>query len=153
MIYARRGTLSGEGVHRYDHLATGHCRRVCVSSPSSSVRLPAKERVESRETKKIQKFNFVSFALNDQGHSHDHPSPNHGRSLYAPSRSKFPAALLTKSFKSYLASGFHPHLPGFRHNFLAKALGATMWFFIFYRTRYVSPSFLRSYVLPLCMPI
>ncbi|KAI0063574.1 hypothetical protein BV25DRAFT_1915075 [Artomyces pyxidatus] len=32
-------------------------------------------------------------------------------------------------------SGFHPHLPGFRHQFLAKALGATMWFFIFYRAR------------------
>ncbi|KAF8893997.1 hypothetical protein BD779DRAFT_967730 [Infundibulicybe gibba] len=33
------------------------------------------------------------------------------------------------------SSGFHPHLPGFKHNFLAKALGATMWFFIFYRAR------------------
>ncbi|KAK0195447.1 hypothetical protein F5146DRAFT_287742 [Armillaria mellea] len=32
-------------------------------------------------------------------------------------------------------SGFNPHLPGFKHNFLAKALGATMWFFIFYRAR------------------
>ncbi|KAF9653913.1 hypothetical protein BDM02DRAFT_3068958, partial [Thelephora ganbajun] len=31
--------------------------------------------------------------------------------------------------------GFHPHLPGFKHQFLAKALGATMWFFIFYRAR------------------
>ncbi|KAF8637973.1 hypothetical protein AX16_010605 [Volvariella volvacea WC 439] len=31
--------------------------------------------------------------------------------------------------------GFHPHLPGFKHTFLAKALGATMWFFIFYRAR------------------
>ncbi|KAF9793241.1 hypothetical protein BJ322DRAFT_1033608 [Thelephora terrestris] len=31
--------------------------------------------------------------------------------------------------------GFNPHLPGFRHQFLAKALGATMWFFIFYRAR------------------
>ncbi|KAK0485835.1 hypothetical protein IW261DRAFT_1330062, partial [Armillaria novae-zelandiae] len=34
--------------------------------------------------------------------------------------------------------GFNPHLPGFKHNFLAKALGATMWFFIFYRARCVS---------------
>ncbi|KAF9469964.1 hypothetical protein BDZ94DRAFT_1150994, partial [Collybia nuda] len=33
------------------------------------------------------------------------------------------------------ASGFNPHLPGFKHNFLGKALGATMWFFIFYRAR------------------
>ncbi|KAF9263275.1 hypothetical protein L218DRAFT_999620 [Marasmius fiardii PR-910] len=32
-------------------------------------------------------------------------------------------------------SGFRPHLPGFTHNFLGKALGATMWFFIFYRVR------------------
>ncbi|ETW80631.1 hypothetical protein HETIRDRAFT_45277, partial [Heterobasidion irregulare TC 32-1] len=31
--------------------------------------------------------------------------------------------------------GFHPHLPGFKHKFLAKALGASMWFFIFYRAR------------------
>ncbi|KAI0311958.1 hypothetical protein OF83DRAFT_1148476 [Amylostereum chailletii] len=32
-------------------------------------------------------------------------------------------------------AGFHPHLPGFKHQFLAKALGASMWFFIFYRAR------------------
>lgn len=36
-----------------------------------------------------------------------------------------------------IASGFHPHLPGLKHTFLAKALGATMWFFIFYRARSV----------------
>ncbi|KAI0702970.1 hypothetical protein C8T65DRAFT_611860 [Cerioporus squamosus] len=35
--------------------------------------------------------------------------------------------------------GFHPHLPGFTHKFLATTLGATMWFFIFYRARYVHP--------------
>ncbi|TFK73953.1 hypothetical protein BDN72DRAFT_893420 [Pluteus cervinus] len=33
------------------------------------------------------------------------------------------------------APGFNPHLPGFKHTFLAKALGASMWFFIFYRLR------------------
>ncbi|KDR75753.1 hypothetical protein GALMADRAFT_248425 [Galerina marginata CBS 339.88] len=33
------------------------------------------------------------------------------------------------------APGFHPHLPGVGYNFLAKALGASMWFFIFYRAR------------------
>ncbi|KAF8201000.1 hypothetical protein BJ912DRAFT_843582 [Pholiota molesta] len=33
------------------------------------------------------------------------------------------------------APGFHPHLPGAGYNFLAKALGASMWFFIFYRAR------------------
>ncbi|KAJ3525900.1 hypothetical protein NM688_g8334 [Phlebia brevispora] len=32
-------------------------------------------------------------------------------------------------------SGFHPHLPGFKYKFLATTLGATMWFFIFYRAR------------------
>lgn len=37
-----------------------------------------------------------------------------------------------------LGPGFHPHLPGFKHQFLAKALGATMWFFIFYRARCVT---------------
>lgn len=34
-----------------------------------------------------------------------------------------------------LAGGFHPHLPGMRYTMLAKGLGATMWFFIFYRAR------------------
>ncbi|CDO69401.1 hypothetical protein BN946_scf184270.g4 [Trametes cinnabarina] len=32
-------------------------------------------------------------------------------------------------------SGFNPHLPGFKHKFLATTLGATMWFFIFWRAR------------------
>ncbi|KAF8274544.1 hypothetical protein EI94DRAFT_1512079, partial [Lactarius quietus] len=39
-------------------------------------------------------------------------------------------------------SGFHPHLPGFKHKFLAKALGASMWFFIFYRARSDGPKLL-----------
>ncbi|KAN0090841.1 hypothetical protein V8E55_004407 [Tylopilus felleus] len=34
------------------------------------------------------------------------------------------------------SSGFNPHLPGARYQFLSKALGATMWFFIFYRARW-----------------
>ena len=34
-----------------------------------------------------------------------------------------------------IGSGFHPHLPGFGYQLLAKGLGATMWFFIFYRAR------------------
>ncbi|KAF8236520.1 hypothetical protein L208DRAFT_1390624 [Tricholoma matsutake] len=33
------------------------------------------------------------------------------------------------------SSGFNPHLPGSKYTFLAKALGASMWFFIFYRAR------------------
>jgi hypothetical protein len=32
-------------------------------------------------------------------------------------------------------TGFHPHPPSFMHRFLAKGLGAGMWFFIFYRAR------------------
>ncbi|KAF7321630.1 hypothetical protein MKEN_00684100 [Mycena kentingensis (nom. inval.)] len=31
--------------------------------------------------------------------------------------------------------GFHPHLPGRGYQLLGKAIGATMWFFIFYRLR------------------
>ncbi|KAJ7703055.1 hypothetical protein B0H17DRAFT_922353, partial [Mycena rosella] len=34
------------------------------------------------------------------------------------------------------APGFHPHLPGRGYTLLAKGVGATMWFFIFYRLRY-----------------
>nr|ODN73636.1 hypothetical protein L203_06662 [Cryptococcus depauperatus CBS 7841] len=30
-------------------------------------------------------------------------------------------------------AGFHPHPPSLFHRGLAKALGAGMWFFIFYR--------------------
>ncbi|KAG8963192.1 hypothetical protein FRC03_003286 [Tulasnella sp. 419] len=32
-------------------------------------------------------------------------------------------------------AGFHPHAPSLTHRLLAKGLGATMWFFIFYRAR------------------
>ncbi|KAG0700734.1 hypothetical protein DFH29DRAFT_982985 [Suillus ampliporus] len=39
-------------------------------------------------------------------------------------------------------SGFNPHLPGFRYQFLAKTLGATMWFFILYRAREDGPKLL-----------
>ncbi|KAG2353675.1 hypothetical protein BDR07DRAFT_1471099 [Suillus spraguei] len=39
-------------------------------------------------------------------------------------------------------SGFNPHLPGFRYQFLSKALGATMWFFILYRAREDGPKLL-----------
>ncbi|OJT13405.1 hypothetical protein TRAPUB_10040 [Trametes pubescens] len=40
-------------------------------------------------------------------------------------------------------SGFNPHLPGFKHKFLATTLGATMWFFIFYRARKDGAKLLR----------
>jgi hypothetical protein len=33
------------------------------------------------------------------------------------------------------ATGFHPHPPSLFHRGMAKALGAGMWFFIFYRAR------------------
>lgn len=51
---------------------------------------------------------------------------------------------------SSLAPGFHPHLPGRRYTLLAKGVGATMWFFIFYRLRsvYSSPLLLGTYILP-----
>lgn len=31
--------------------------------------------------------------------------------------------------------GFHPHQPAFKHRWGAKLLGATMWFWIFYRAK------------------
>ena len=43
--------------------------------------------------------------------------------------------------------GFHPHLPGFKHKFLGKALGATMWFWIFYRARCVAKNVVEAYEL------
>ncbi|KAG2750306.1 hypothetical protein CY34DRAFT_801990 [Suillus luteus UH-Slu-Lm8-n1] len=39
-------------------------------------------------------------------------------------------------------SGFNPHLPGLRYQILAKALGATMWFFMLYRAREDGPKLL-----------
>ncbi|BGP42073.1 hypothetical protein JCM10450v2_006159 [Rhodotorula kratochvilovae] len=33
------------------------------------------------------------------------------------------------------AGGFHPHLPGLGYRLGAKFLGASMWFFLFYRAR------------------
>ena len=56
------------------------------------------------------------------------------------------SGLLVRSWRltelvDFLGPGFNPHLPGFRHQFLAKALGATMWFFIFYRARCVTPEY------------
>ncbi|KAH8828180.1 hypothetical protein DL96DRAFT_1602113 [Flagelloscypha sp. PMI_526] len=35
----------------------------------------------------------------------------------------------------HAAGGFHPHLPGLKHRFLATGIGATMWLFMFYRIR------------------
>ncbi|GBE81620.1 hypothetical protein SCP_0313490 [Sparassis crispa] len=40
------------------------------------------------------------------------------------------------------ASGFNPHPPGFRYKFLATTLGASMWFFLFYRARKDGPKLL-----------
>ncbi|KZO90738.1 hypothetical protein CALVIDRAFT_568801 [Calocera viscosa TUFC12733] len=36
-------------------------------------------------------------------------------------------------------AGFHPHPPSRFHVYLAKALGASMWFFVFYRARQDGP--------------
>ncbi|KAK0520462.1 hypothetical protein OC834_003857 [Tilletia horrida] len=33
------------------------------------------------------------------------------------------------------AHGFHPHQPSALHRWSAKVLGASMWFFIFYRAK------------------
>ncbi|KIO28089.1 hypothetical protein M407DRAFT_40023, partial [Tulasnella calospora MUT 4182] len=41
--------------------------------------------------------------------------------------------------------GFHPHGPSRFHSFLAKGLGATMWFFIFYRARQDGPKLLGAH--------
>ncbi|KAK9896192.1 hypothetical protein P389DRAFT_171232 [Cystobasidium minutum MCA 4210] len=38
------------------------------------------------------------------------------------------------------AGGFHPALPGRGHRYLAKALGASMFFFIFYRGYHDGPA-------------
>ncbi|CAO1637995.1 unnamed protein product [Parajaminaea phylloscopi] len=35
--------------------------------------------------------------------------------------------------------GFHPHQPAFKHRWGAKLLGATMWFWIFYRMKQDGP--------------
>ncbi|KAL1748740.1 hypothetical protein HDZ31DRAFT_59917 [Schizophyllum fasciatum] len=35
--------------------------------------------------------------------------------------------------------GFHPHLPGAGHRWLGKLIGASMWFFMFYRIREDGP--------------
>ncbi|WFD41327.1 uncharacterized protein MJAP1_004324 [Malassezia japonica] len=35
--------------------------------------------------------------------------------------------------------GFHPHKPAFHHRWTAKLLGATMWFWIFYRMKEDGP--------------
>ncbi|KAF8322308.1 hypothetical protein DL93DRAFT_2093541 [Clavulina sp. PMI_390] len=37
--------------------------------------------------------------------------------------------------RNMAGAGFHPHPAPFTHRFLGKALGATMWFWIFYRAK------------------
>ncbi|TCD63040.1 hypothetical protein EIP91_006053 [Steccherinum ochraceum] len=41
--------------------------------------------------------------------------------------------------------GFHPHLPGMGYKILSTTLGATMWFFIFYRARKDGPKLLGAH--------
>lgn len=45
------------------------------------------------------------------------------------------------------AHNFHPHQPAFKHRWGAKLLGATMWFWIFYRARQDGPVLLVSFGL------
>ncbi|KAM0754230.1 hypothetical protein T439DRAFT_378292 [Meredithblackwellia eburnea MCA 4105] len=40
---------------------------------------------------------------------------------------------------AHAPGGFHPHLPGFGHRLTAKLLGASMFFFIFYRAKKDGP--------------
>lgn len=42
------------------------------------------------------------------------------------------------------AHGFHPHQPAFKHRWGAKLLGASMWFWIFYRAKQDGPVLLVS---------
>ena len=44
--------------------------------------------------------------------------------------------------------GFHPHQPAFKHRWGAKLLGATMWFWIFYRAKQDGAVLLVSPFLP-----
>lgn len=41
-------------------------------------------------------------------------------------------------------AGFAPHPPAFKHRWGAKLLGATMWFWIFYRAKQDGPVLLVS---------
>jgi hypothetical protein len=49
--------------------------------------------------------------------------------------------------------GFHPHFAGFTHRFVGKALGATMWFWMMYRTKQDMPVLLVKilYSFPSCV--
>ncbi|KAH8550676.1 hypothetical protein BGW37DRAFT_427447 [Umbelopsis sp. PMI_123] len=38
-----------------------------------------------------------------------------------------------------MAAGFHPHLAGAWHRYTAKALGASMWFWMMYRAKQDMP--------------
>ncbi|GAB5592159.1 hypothetical protein VKS41_002556 [Umbelopsis sp. WA50703] len=38
-----------------------------------------------------------------------------------------------------MAAGFHPHLAGAWHRYGAKALGASMWFWMMYRAKQDMP--------------
>lgn len=70
------------------------------------------------------------------------PSSAHSTSLYSTTISTMagPGACSPHPRTGYdvltrLVAGFHPHPPSLLHRGLAKALGASMWFFIFYRAR------------------
>jgi hypothetical protein len=43
--------------------------------------------------------------------------------------------------------GFHPHFAGFTHRFVGKALGASMWFWMMYRTKQDMPILLVKYYI------
>ncbi|KIM29784.1 hypothetical protein M408DRAFT_22649 [Serendipita vermifera MAFF 305830] len=42
-------------------------------------------------------------------------------------------------------TGFHPHPPALRYRVLSQLLGASMWFFIFYRAKQDGPKLLGAH--------
>ncbi|OXG81899.1 hypothetical protein C348_03257 [Cryptococcus neoformans Gb118] len=67
--------------------------------------------------------------------------------LPSPRRSSQPSSahsisLYSTTISTMAGPGFHPHPPSLLHRGLAKALGASMWFFIFYRARQDGPALL-----------
>lgn len=70
--------------------------------------------------------------------SSSHYSSYHGRSTRYATHAfySFDPSIDLEDY-SASSSGFHPHLPGLKYKILSTTLGATMWFFIFYRARCV----------------
>ncbi|KAN0061172.1 hypothetical protein ACQY0O_006907 [Thecaphora frezii] len=58
----------------------------------------------------------------------------------SPPLSDIPLGFAKMSSRFYTPlHNFHPHQPAFKHRWGAKLLGATMWFWIFYRAKQDGP--------------